>query len=265
MKFRTLFLSFNIVFFALFLTVFFLPFSAFGMGALGSFWFRQWGLGALFVVVVCGVNVVFFMYWRLLAFLESQDWAGLAHYLEKKVYSRRMVTASSIRLLLESLFLLGDFDGVVRLSDRLAETNRARRARFAHRICAVLIVGKRYAEAGELCRDAAGSSACDSEWIDFFSLFLEPLLGNAFPESGFARLSDTARDPVVVALAGYLNAKPGRDAAAAERARMRVAGKYSRKKWDTLVREARTGIHVIVLSSLLGEVTDWLCLNGEAI
>lgn len=264
MKIRTLFLSFNIVFSALFITVFLLPFSAFGMGALESFWSRQWGLGALFIALVIGINVVFLMYWRLLTYLEAQDWAGLANYLEKKVYNHRVVTASSIRLLLESLFLLGDFDGIVRLSTHLSAKGGDRHARFAHRICAALIVGNKYQEARELCREVADSKGRDPEWIDFFVLFLDSLLGQGFPAEGFARLSDSARDPVIVALSGYLNAKPGRDAAAADRAKTRVVAKFRRNKWEELVRDSRSGIHVIVLSSLIGEATGWLYGEGAS-
>ena len=36
------------------------------------------------------------------------------------------------------------------------------------------------------------------------------------------------------------------------------------EKWDALIRDSGTGIHVIVLSSLIGETGAWLFREGES-
>ena len=102
MKFKALFILFNIVFASIFITVFFLPLNLLDAGGWGGFWGRHWGLLALFSLIVVAVNGVFALWWRLLGLLEAQDWAGLANYLEKKVYNRAFITASTVRLFLES-------------------------------------------------------------------------------------------------------------------------------------------------------------------
>lgn len=258
MKFKALFLVFNIVFALIFLTVFFLPLSLPGSDALGAFWGRHWALGALFAAIVIAVNLIFALWWRLLGLLEAQDWAGLANYLEKKVYSRKMVTASTIRLFLESSFLIGDFDGILKLSDRLGAISASRQAQFAHKIAAALVVGGKAADARDLCLAVGGNSAADHDWTGFFLAFSTALLGGPYPSKSFAELSDSARDPIVAAVSGYLNSKPGRDREAANRALERIRERYSRKKWETIIRDSGTGIHVIVLSSLLTETGAWL-------
>ncbi len=258
MKFRTLFLVFNIVFLTIFITLFSLPLAVLGSGALDSFWGRQWWLGLLFAGIVIAVNVTFFAYWRLLSLLEVQDWPGLAAYLERKVYNRRRVTASSVRILLESLFLIGDFDGVEKLAELLGKVNQRLLGRFAHRIAAVLIVGQRYAAAEALCAETALNPHRDEDWHRFFSVFLEPLQGKPYPSAALREISQTARDPLVVSLAGYLNSKPGRDAAAAEAAKSRVLASHDRKRFESVLSDAQTAVHGIVLSSLFGETIDWL-------
>lgn len=258
MKFKALFLVFNIVFALIFLTVFFLPMSLPGDNGFGAFWGRHWALGALFAVIVIAVNIVFALWWRLLSLLEAQDWAGLANYLEKKVYSRTMVTASTIRLFLESSFLIGDFDGILKLSDRLGAISASRQAKFAHKIAAALIVGGKTADARDLCIAVGEHPAADRDWIRFFLAFTAALLGGPYPAKSFAELSEAARDPIVTALSGYLNSKPGRDGNAADQAKKRILGKYSKKKWDALVQDSGTGIHVIVLSTLITETAAWL-------
>lgn len=258
MKIKTLFLVFNIVFLTIFITLFSLPLAVLGSEALGSFWGRQWWLGLLFAGIVIAVNGTFFAYWRLLSLLEVQDWPGLAAYLEREVYNRRRVTASSVRILLESLFLIGDFEGVEKLAERLAQVNQRALGRFAHRIAAVLIVGQRYAAAEALCADTARNPHRDEDWHRFFSVFLEPLQGKPYPTAALRDIAQTARDPLVVSLAGYLNSKPGRDAAASEAAKKRVLENCGRKRFESILREAQTAVHGIVLSSLFGETLDWL-------
>lgn len=258
MKFKALFFIFNIVFAAIFITVFFLPMSLLGEAGLNSFWGRHWALGALFTAIVATVNVMFALWWRLLSLLENQDWAGLVNYLEKKVYNRAAVTASTIKLFLEASFLMGDFEGILKLSDRLGSISAEKQAKFSHKIAAALIVGGKYVDARDLCLAVSGNSAADPDWNRFFTAFAIAMIEGPYPSKSLAELSDTARDPIAAALSGYLNSKPGRDNVAAQRARNRILGKYNRKKWDSLLQDAGTGIHVIVLSSLVKEATAWL-------
>ncbi len=264
MKFKALFLLFNIVFLVIFLTVFFMPMSLLGADAFRSFWAGHWGLGALFIAIVIAVNAVFAKWWRLLDLLEAQDWAGLSNYLEKKVYNRERVTASTIRLFIESTFLIGDFEGILKLSDRLGAVDPANQARFAHVLAAALVVGGKYADAREVCLAVSDNPRADGDWTRFFAAFTGSLLGSDFPVRELAGIADSARDPVVTALSGYLLSKPGRDVSASEQARARIIEKYGRKKWDALLRDAGTGVHLIVLSSLTGEATEWLYGPGEA-
>ncbi len=263
MKFKALFILFNIVFASIFITVFFLPLNLLDAGGWGGFWGRHWGLLALFSLIVVAVNVVFALWWRLLGLLEAQDWAGLANYLEKKVYNRTFITASTVRLFLEASFLIGDFDGILKLSDYLGSVSPAKQARFSHKIAAALIVGRKTADARDLCQATAEHRSADRDWNRFFLAFSSTMLGEPFPRAIIGDLSETARDPIVVALCGYLSSKQERDAAVALSARARIREKYDRKKWDALIRDSGTGIHVIVLSSLIGETGAWLFRESE--
>jgi hypothetical protein len=266
MKFKILFVIFNIVLFLSFLTIFLLPFFVLDASFLVEFWKKNWYFSLIFIAILGIVNAVFFTNWKTLSFLEKEDWPALSRYLEKDVFERNRIRRRSVQLLADSLVLLGDFKTMRRLQDTLAEKKPTLLDTLAERFAAGLLLSADYPA---MYTFASGyRDAHNRDWMRFFAAFARHM-DKKYGESadGMLSLCDTARDPLITALAGYFtqgllsHLVPERSVElnkAGESAKARVIASYTREKWNRLVSEEKAEIHVVVLSKIVDELDRWL-------
>jgi len=268
MKFKALFITFNIVLFLSFLTIFLLPFFILDGTFMADFWVENWFFGIVYLVILAAVNFIFITHWKMVSFLEKEDWPGLAQYLEGAVFERKNYGKRNVGLLCDALLLLGDFAGLAKL-ETVLRTERPRLfASMGVKFAAAGLLSGDYEALHRLASSLCEAKGADRDWLAFYAAFALHL-SKKFEGAGdgFSGLAVHAKDPLVTALAGYLagllaSRDPGAAKAdlltASEGAKRRILSDYSRKKWDAAVEDAKAEMQVVVLGKLLGETAAWL-------
>lgn len=268
MKFKALFITFNIVLFFSFLTIIFLPFLIMDGSFMSDFWSKNWFFCIIFVSIIALVNFVFLSHWKMLAFLEKEDWPGLSQYLENAVLVKKRFGKRNVRLLCDSLLLLGDFDTLDRLESVLRQERPALLASVAVKFAAAGLLSGKFDRLQAFTTSLASEKGADRDWLLFYAAFSRHL-SKQFPEAadGLIKLASSAKDPLVTALSGYLcgvllTRKDTDDQeallSAAKEAKARLQKTYHRTKWDSYIEETKAEMHVVVLGKLVEETGTWL-------
>lgn len=82
MKFRTLFVLFNVIILISFSFIFFMPLPILGWELALSFWASNWAIALLFASILGALDAYFVLNWKLFSLLEREDWPGLRKLLE---------------------------------------------------------------------------------------------------------------------------------------------------------------------------------------
>jgi len=112
MKFRTIFILFNVVILTSFLFVFFLPLLLLGPESSLSFWKGNWYLALLFLALIAGLNSFFLVNRKTFVLVEREDWAELSAHLGGLMFPKGRFTGSRVRLLVNAYLLQSDIAGI---------------------------------------------------------------------------------------------------------------------------------------------------------
>ncbi|HKL86496.1 MAG TPA: hypothetical protein VJ861_09220 [Treponemataceae bacterium] len=268
MKFKTLLVVFNIVIILSFLIVFFLPFFILDAQYMQIFWSKNWVFGCFFLCVVVIINILFFLNWKTLSLLENEDWPALSQYLEHEVFQKNKFSNRNVRLLIDSLLLMGEFSTIRTLDETLRKnkTSLAERYRLRFSISAMLCGDYEYMNL--LSSMGTKSSAYDKEWLLFFN-GLSYQLNKKFDQAAdsYLQILNEAKSALVLVLSAFLcnsvlaKALPSRQESltvAALEAQQLVLSRYNKNKWDRLVSDEKGEMHIIVLGKMLKDSTTWL-------
>ncbi len=77
MKFKAIYILFNVVLVVSFLVIFLMPVFLLGSDYFSLFWTRNWVIAVVFVVTLAALNTYFLLNWGLFTRLEREDWPGL--------------------------------------------------------------------------------------------------------------------------------------------------------------------------------------------
>jgi hypothetical protein len=268
LKFKSLFVSFNIVLFLSFVTVFFLPFFIMDRGFMLEFWSKNWYFTLIFAVILLVINGIFFSYWKMLTFLENEDWPGLSQYLETAVFDKKQYGKRQVSLLCDSLLLLRDFASLSKLEKILRKERPRLFACLGMRFAAGALLAGKFDDLKPLAVSLSGDKNADTDWLEFYAAFSRHLL-KKYEEAAthLMPLAVTARDPLVAALSGYVCGsllRPRLESMgadifnASQEAKKRITGKFTREKWKAFVEEEKASMHVVVLGKMIEETETWL-------
>jgi len=90
-----------------FLTLFFLPIVIFDFAYITEFWLNYWFLPIIFFITILTINFFFIFNWSIIHYTKTGNWDAVVNVLEKRIYERRFITYSNVKLLVYSYFLLG--------------------------------------------------------------------------------------------------------------------------------------------------------------
>ncbi|MBN2533144.1 MAG: hypothetical protein JXB88_09645 [Spirochaetales bacterium] len=116
MKFKSIFIVFNIVIAFSFLFFFLMPVFIFGLDNLFLVFSKYWIALSLFLVLLIVFNVYFIINWKFFRLLENEDWYGLINYLENRIYHRRIISKRSIKILLNTYLCTSNSEGIKKLA-----------------------------------------------------------------------------------------------------------------------------------------------------
>jgi hypothetical protein len=270
MKFRTIFILFNVVILTSFLFVFLLPLLLLGPESSLTFWKANWYLALVFILLVAALNAFFILNRKTFTLVEREDWGELSAHLVGLMFPRSRFNSTRVRLLVNAYLLQSDIAGIQRLEAELQAKRPDILRKNALLFGVTRLLQNRSEEAEAFFAKYLDAKDAESrDWLRFdygFSLVLQKKTQSALPylEEGAA-----SRDPVLCLLASYLLSSIGaasapdeagkaQAAAKAEAARSRLRKRYTSAKWSKEVDRAKAEVHIVILSKLIDDAGRWL-------
>lgn len=263
MKFKLVFVAFNVIILLSFLFVFLLPYFFLGWEYTRVFWVGNWYLAAVFVIIIVVLNLYFARNWKLFGLLENENWPVLVEHLEREIFQRKRVSRQFVRLLVNAYVVVSKPEMIGRLEQFL----RAERPRLIPEFAVELGVPhllsndgeKISAYFGERARDAKTRNRGWVQWSHGFGLMLKG--EHEAAKQAFLNLLNDARDPVLKVLTAYmLDSYRRHDAEAARRVQEelnRVRNSLSVQRWQKQLERSRSNLLVLVMSRLLQDASAW--------
>ena len=90
-----------------FLTLFLMPIRVLKMEYIAEFWLANWFLAPIFFIIILTINLFFAFNWQIIKHTEKGNWDGIITILEKRIYEKKIITYTNVKLLVHSYFLLG--------------------------------------------------------------------------------------------------------------------------------------------------------------
>lgn len=264
MRFKTIFLIFNIVIVVSFLFIFFMPLLLLGTDHFGGFAAHNWPSGVLFAAALAGFNAYFLRSWRLFELLEREDWDGLIGHLEREIYSRNRITGRSLRILINAYLVTSRVEKIVRLHGQVSERRPELVASLAIPLGVPYLLLNRPAEAerhfGRMLAEARVRERSWVAWNHAFSLL--QLREVEAARCAFKALLSSQRDPVLYLLSLYmLDSISQGDEPEKEAIRSRADAfrrQHTARAWDRRVRRAKENMQVLILSRIIRDASDWV-------
>ncbi len=121
MKFKVIFILFNIVVMFSFLIVAIMPFLMLGPEYSMVFFRESWYFFLIFLFAIGSIDLYFFMNWRLFSLLEEENWDELIIFLSDRIFTRKRLYGYYVKILANTLLLKSDIEGIVRLEKLIRE------------------------------------------------------------------------------------------------------------------------------------------------
>jgi hypothetical protein len=270
MKFRTIFILFNVVILTSFLFVFFLPIFLLGLGSWEGFWKGNWYLALVFVALIFGLNAFFVINRKTFLLVEKEDWGELSAHLVSLMFPKSRFRSSRVRLLVNAYLLQSDVAGIERLESELSSKRPDLLRKNALLFGVTRLLRNRTEDAEAFLRRYLDSKDVESlAWLRFdygFSLVLQKRLAEALP---YLEEGSSARDPILSLVSAYLLGSVGAASAGdeaerkalsakAEETRERLRKRYTRARWSKEVEGSKSEVHIVILSKLIDDAGRWL-------
>lgn len=119
MKFKIIFILFNIVVVFSFLIITLMPFLMLGGEYSQEFFKDSWFLFLFFLIAIGSIDTYFLINWKMFFFLENENWDDLISYLELKIYKKKHLYLPLVKILANTYLLKSNMPGIAKLEDFL--------------------------------------------------------------------------------------------------------------------------------------------------
>jgi hypothetical protein len=268
MKFKTIFIIFNLVIVFSFLIIFFMPLLLLGAEHFSEFFINNWYIGLLFIATLAIFNSYFIANWKLFQLLEKEDWLRLIEYLEDKIYKKGKTHKNYLKILINSYLVTSQSDAILKLKDHVEQIRPSRINNFSVAFGLPYLLSNRSEEAeryyGKLLAQKRVRERLWIKWNYGFSL-LQVKEGEGAKREFLALLE--SNNPIIVLLSLYLlsslgigdsGEKPVLTAKKAE-----ILNRYSKAQWERKVNRHKSNLQALIFSRLIAEATNWLFESGQ--
>jgi len=264
MRFKTIFIIFNIVIVFSFLFIFFMPLILLGGEHFSGFFRQNWFIVALFIATLAVFNTYFLRNWGLFHLLEREDWAALIDYLEDRIYQKGQLRKSSVKILLNAYLVTSRTSEIGRLRSYVSERKPSLVGEFAIQFGIPYLIENRPEESeryfGKLLAESRIKERNWVRWNHAFSLMQLKQFDAAKQE--FLTLIDTTRNPLVQLLSIYMmNSFPnvqGEEKTLVEEKIAALKGRYSQQEMSDRVEKAKGNVQVLIFSKVIKDAMDWI-------
>jgi hypothetical protein len=271
LKFKSIFIIFNILIIFFLVIIGLLPFIILGQGFAGGFWRSAWPLGAVLLLALIALDIFYFANRKLFRLLEREDWPALADYLESRVIRKGRYSPRLVRLLANTYVVMSDPVSVMNLENKLSLAKPRLVERNALIFGAAHILGGDPAGAVKFFSAriekglVKGQDALWVRWYYGFSLLQSRQFDKAAAE--FRVLAFESADARVAGLSAYFlsanimknSSDPLDNKQASEEGRRRVRETVKNlREWEAETAKIETEVHAAILRNYLGEAGAWL-------
>ncbi len=270
MKMKAIFVLLNVVLVLAFLVIFFTPLLLLGRDWFSLFWSRNWPIAIVFILTLGGVDAYFLVNWRLFRGLEREDWAGVAGFLEQRIFRKGRVLQAHVRLLLNTYLVTSNTEGILALEAYLTEKKPGAIRRFSLQFGIPHLLAKDPKDPESFFRGLLDlPHVSDRDWVKWnhaFSLLQMKEAGEARKE--LAALAETVSDEVLLLLTLYLLDVLAKDDAALESKvsamREKLKVRHTLSTFQKTIEKSGGNMQVVVLSRLLQDAVSWLFAGSPA-
>ncbi len=270
MKFRTIFIIFNIAILFAFLFVFFIPFFLFSFNESVTFWLQNWPFVIFFIAIITTFNLYFIKNWKIYTYLEHEQWEQLAELLKQQIYERHNFSKRVIRLYINSALLSNNVQAVIELEEYLKEKKPSVLEKNRIYFIVTRVLTNNYTAAAQLLEgithDATGEF---NDWLVFYKGFV-PIMQKDYSQAVEPlRKLLKAKDPVIKLLALYLLQNICLSAIVDENEKVAVQQEVTvmtgllknhltPKRWSMETERAKNEIPAVIIASLIDEAGKWM-------
>ena len=270
MKMKAIFIVLNIVLIVAFLVIFLTPLLLLGRDWFSLFWSRNWPIAMVFILTLGGVDAYFLLNWRLFRGLEREDWAGVAGFLEQRIFRKGRVFQAHVRLLLNTYLVTSNTEGILALEAYLTEKKPGAIRKFSLQFGIPHLLARDPKDPESFFRGLLSSPRLsDRDWVKWnhaFSLLQMKETDEARKE--LAALADTVSDEVLLLLTLYLLDVLAKDDPALESKvssmRDTLRRRHTLATFQNTIEKSGGNMQVVVLSRLLQDATSWLFAGSPA-
>jgi len=266
MKFKTLFILFNLIIVISFAFIFFMPLPVLGWEYALSFWGQNWPIALLFVAILAGLDGYFVLNWRLFGLLEREDWPGLRALLEARLAKKGVLSPSQTRIFLNACLIGQDPSRISALRDAYVAKKVPFLPKIALGLGLPLVLEGKSEGIEAFFGPLAGQkrTGSDGPWIAWclaFGRLLNRDSAGARPllEAGLGH----PKQPLLQLLSLYLlDNLRGQNPEVAEKwdqQRARLKSRLTPKEWSQHIEGLKERvILVLFMEKLIGEARQWL-------
>ncbi|MBU0935154.1 MAG: hypothetical protein KKI09_07255 [Spirochaetes bacterium] len=269
MKFKTIFILFNIIIAISFLFIFFMPVFILGSAYGLSFWGKNWPLALFFVGILAVFNAFFISNWKVFTLIEAENWEELSKILSIRLFEKKQFSRRNVRLFVNASLLRSDSEAIKRLENTLQAEKPALLCREATLFGTAWLLRNDPAGAEQFLTPWLDNKNVDNrDWLNFYYAFSLILQKRALEATSRLEALLNKPDRVLALLAAYLYgslcviAAPEVDREhmrlKAEARRQDLAKAFTPERWSRETERAKGEVHVVVLSKLIDEAGTWM-------
>jgi hypothetical protein len=264
MRFRVLFIAFNIVLLISFLMIFLMPGFVLGWDYSSVFWQTNWPVAAIFVVVLLSLNLYFVLNWRVFTLLEREAWEELTSYLESRMEKRGKISRSRARILVNSYVVSGRIDKITGLEQFLRDHQPDLIPRLAMELGVPHLLSKDADEMAGYFEELVDSpQTAHPLWVRWSYGF--GLMSQAKLEEARAQLmvvleesNDLLLQPLAAHMLEPFGSRDEETAIRVRETRQKLADRYRPEKFQKELERGRHHLHVLVLASRIEDAHTWI-------
>ncbi len=264
MKFKIIFILFNIVVLFSLAIITIMPVLMLG-GEYGSlFWSGSWYYVIAFLLIIGIIDSYFIYNWKLFDFLESEKWKELEVYLEKRMKQDRIPAGFIVRIMINTYMMNGHLKAIEALGMKVLEKKPALFRKLFLSFSVPVLLESNPEKMEEFFKPYVGDKKIkEQEWVLYlyaFSLILQKKNDEALGIlAGLCKKEKIS--PVLLLLSLYslsAVAEEVKERDCVEEGKKRLKSRFTREVFKQEIDKERSNVIVAVLSTLCKDALDWL-------
>lgn len=263
MKFKVIFIIFNVIITLSFLLIFLMPIFLMGFNFFSLLLPQNYIIAAIFILFLILFNTYFLLNWRLFEYFEKEDWNGLKTYLEGIIFSKNKINTKRIKILINAYIMTSNLEGIIKLEKCLMEKQPNKIKDFAIQFSIPYLLSQTPEQAENFFNYLLSlPNLKQKNWIQWnkaFCLMQQNKTENVKNE--LISLLDTKNDFILKLLTLYLlDSYSNNDKNIKDKIKKTVnqyLRQIDKKKWQKILNKAKNNIEVVILSKVINDASEW--------